>query len=156
LQRLSPHFYRDGLLQHTRAVSHVGEPLQQSAAALVSHYGRPLQHRAAAQGRAAAFIHTTVDRCSTGDSHPGAPLQQTAAAFFFLTPAYRYSRLLQHGRTGYIRQLQQVAAAHWDKRSEIKFSFQHTAAALALERFSNAGVVCCSTCENSRVAPGES
>ena len=156
MQRLSPHFYRDGLLQHTRAVSHLAEPLQQSAAALVSHYGRPLQHRAAAQGRAAAFIHTTVDRCSTGDSHPGAPLQQTAAAFFFLTPAYRYSRLLQHGRTGYIRQLQQVAAAHWDKRSEIKFSFQHTAAALALERFSNAGVVCCSTCENSRVAPGES
>jgi len=96
LQRLSPHFYRDGLLQHTRAVSHVGEPLQQSAAALVSHYGRPLQHRAAAQGRAAAFIHTTVDRCSTGDSHPGAPLQQTAAALRFLTPAYRCSKPLQH------------------------------------------------------------
>jgi len=53
------------------------------ARALYSHYGRPLQHRAAAQGRAAAFIHTTVDRCSTGDSHPGAPLQQTAAAYQF-------------------------------------------------------------------------
>jgi len=83
LQRLSPHFYRDGLLQHTRAVSHVGEPLQQSAAALVSHYGRPLQHRAAARPCAAAFIHTTVGRCSTGDSHPSAPLQQTAAAYQF-------------------------------------------------------------------------
>tara|TARA_R100000656_G_scaffold93846_1_gene67952 strand:+ start:79 stop:342 length:264 start_codon:yes stop_codon:yes gene_type:complete len=77
---LEPPFYRDGLLQHTRTVSHTGGGLQQSARALVSHYGRPLQ--------------------------------QTAAAFFFLTPAYRYSRLLQHGRTGYIRQLQQVAAAH--------------------------------------------
>ena len=80
---LEPPFYRDGLLPHTRAVSHVGEPLQQSAAALDSHYGRPLQHCAAARPCAAAFIHTTVDRCSTGDSHPGAPLQQTAAAYQF-------------------------------------------------------------------------
>ena len=118
---------------------------------IYSYHGRPLQHRGFSPWRTAA-----ANRCSTAISHPSVPLQQTAAAFFFLTPAYRYSRLLQHGRTGYIRQLQQVAAAHWDKRSEIKFSFQHTAAALALERFSNAGVVCCSTCENSRVAPGES
>ena len=90
---LEPQFYRDGLLQHTRAVT-----------ALVSHYGRPLQHRAAAWPRAASFIHTAVDRCSTGDSHPSAPLQQTAAAhqfvLFFLTPAYRCGRLLQRTRAG--------------------------------------------------------
>jgi len=122
LQRSSPHFYRDGLLQHTRTVSHVGEPLQQSARALVSHCGRPLQHNAA------AFSLTAVDRCSTPLQRYSRPLQhcdfspwRTAAAnrcsisvryIIFLTPAHRYSRLLQHGRTGYIRQLQQVAAAH--------------------------------------------
>ena len=101
---LEPPFYRDGLLQHTRAVSHTGGGLQHSARALVSHYGRRLQHRAAARPCAAAFIHTAVDRCSTKILTPAhrcsKPLQHISSLYYFLTPAYRCGRLLQRTRAG--------------------------------------------------------
>ena len=111
MQRLSPHFYRDGLLQHTRAVSHLAEPLQQSARAfarrsstlfslrqtaaaprcsagprcsIYSHHGRPLQHRGFSPQRTAA-----ANRCSISVRY-----------IIFLTPAHRYSRLLQRIRAG--------------------------------------------------------
>jgi hypothetical protein len=154
---LEPPFYRDGLLQHTRAVSHVGEPLQQSAAALVSHYGRRLQHRAAARPCAAAPSHIAVDRCSTK----------------ILTPAYRCSNALQRIRAGAAvdgcsilssgqrcsKPLQHAWLAGW-----LAGWLAHRSIILSLadrcstraRAFSYAGVVCCSTRKNSRVAPGES
>ena len=111
MQRLSPQFYRDGLLQHTRAVSHTGEPLQQSARAfarrssirfslwqtaaaprcsaalrciIYSYRGRPLQHRGFSPQRTAA-----ANRCSISVRY-----------IIFLTPAYRCGRLLQRTRAG--------------------------------------------------------
>ena len=160
---LEPPFYRDGLLQHTRAVSPVGEPLQQGARALVSHYGRPLQHRAAARGRAALFIHTAVDcystaaGCCSTDFSPW----RTAAAnrcsisvryIIFLTPAHRYSRLLQRTRAGAAVDGCSILSSG----QRCSRPLQHAWLALAHRAlFSYAGVVCCSTRQNSRLPPGE-
>jgi len=188
LQRLSPHFYRDGLLQHTRAVSHTGAPLQQSARAfarrsstlfslrqtaaaprcsagprcsIYSYHGRPLQHRGFSPQRTAA-----ANRCSISVRY-----------IIFLTPAHRYSRLLQRIRAGAAvdgcsilssgqrcsKLLQHSGwalagslSAGWLAGSSSNTLTVADRCSTRARAFSNAGVVCCSTCENSRVAPGES
>ena len=168
---LEPPFYRDGLLQHTRAVSHLAEPLQQSARAfarrsstlfslrqtaaaprcsIYSHHGRPLQHRGFSPQRTAA-----ANRCSISVRY-----------IIFLTPAHRYSRLLQRIRAGAAvdgcsilssgqrcsKLLQHSGwalagslSAGWLAGSSSNTLTVADRCSTRARAFSNAGVVCCST-----------
>ena len=111
MQRLSPQFYRDGLLQHTRAVSHTGEPLQQGAGAFArcSSTRFSLRQTAAAPRCSAALRCIIYSYRSRLLQHWEFSPWHTAAAnrcsisvryIIFLTPAYRCGRLLQRTRAG--------------------------------------------------------
>jgi len=122
---------------------------------IYSHHGRPLQHRGFSPQRTAA-----ANRCSISVRY-----------IIFLTPAHRYSRLLQRIRAGAAvdgcsilssgqrcSKLLQHAwlGAGWLAGSSSNTLTVADRCSTRARAFSNAGVVCCSTCENSRVAPGES